>query len=178
MRLRQPARRHDSIFKTCLNTLLSMAGLQAGVLLIVSRRGDDESAGLDRPARGAEGRRDPLGPRAAGWSIPRTNGDRLGIDAVEEGGASEVEKCMSCSLHVPMTATGRTRGVIRSELREGRRDPGRRHSAIRSLANQVAVALENAELKRKEERTISRRSPRWRRLWRRATGTPGATHGE
>lgn len=53
-----------------------------------------------------------------------------------------------------MTATGRTRGVISIGLREGQKEiPAGDILTIRSLANQVAVALENAELKRKEERT-------------------------
>jgi HD-GYP domain-containing protein (c-di-GMP phosphodiesterase class II) len=61
---------------------------------------------------------------------------------------------MSCSLHVPMTATSRTRGVISIGLREGQKEIAADDIlTIRSLANQVAVALENGELKRKEEKT-------------------------
>ena len=40
----------------------------------------------------------------------------------KRGELSEVEKCMSCSLHVPMTATGRTRGVISIGPRERQRE--------------------------------------------------------
>jgi len=53
-----------------------------------------------------------------------------------------------------MTAAGRTRGVISIGSPEGRMEVSDEDvQAIRSLANQVAVALENAELKRKEEKT-------------------------
>jgi HD-GYP domain-containing protein (c-di-GMP phosphodiesterase class II) len=61
---------------------------------------------------------------------------------------------MSCSFHVPMTVSGRVRGVISIGLREGQKEIlDDDLLSIRNLANQVAVALENADLKRKEEST-------------------------
>ena len=144
------------IFKTCLNTLLSMAGLQAGVLFIVSPGGETMKVrvltGLPEALKAAV---IPLDHGVAGWVA--SHGQMVTVSESvpwKRGELSEVEKCMSCSLHVPMTATGRTRGVISIGLREGQKEiPADDILTIRSLANQVAVALENAELKRKEERT-------------------------
>ena len=144
------------IFKTCLNTLLSMAGLQAGVLFIVSPGGETMKVrvltGLPEALNSAV---IPMGHGVAGWVA--SHGQMVTVSESmpwKRGELSEVEKCMSCSLHVPMTATGRTRGVISIGLREGQKEiPADDILTIRSLANQVAVALENAELKRKEERT-------------------------
>ena len=144
------------IFKTCLNTLLSMAGLQAGVLFIVSPGGETMKVrvltGLPEALKSAV---IPMGHGVAGWVA--SHGQIVTVSESmpwKRGELSEVEKCMSCSLHVPMTATGRTRGVISIGLREGQKEiPADDILTIRSLANQVAVALENAELKRKEERT-------------------------
>lgn len=144
------------IFKTCLNTLLSMAGLQAGALLIVSPGGETMKVrvltGLPEALKSAV---IPLGHGVAGWVA--SHGQMVTVSESmpwKKGEISEIEKCMSCSLHIPMTATGRTRGVISIGLREGQKEiPADDILTIRSLANQVAVALENAELRRKEERT-------------------------
>ena len=144
------------IFETCLNTLLSMAGLQAGVLFIVSPVGKTMKVrvltGLPEALKAAV---IPLGHGAAGWVASHGQMVNVSESIPWKGGElSEVEKYMSWSLHVPMTATGRTRGVISIGLREGQKEiPADDILTIRSLANQVAVALENAELKRKEERT-------------------------
>lgn len=144
------------IFETCLNTLLTMAGLQAGAIFIVSPGGKTIKVrvltGLPEALKTAV---IPFGHGVAGWVA--THGQMVTVSESmpwKRGELSEVEKCMSCSLHVPMTATGRTRGVISIGLREGQKEiPADDILTIRSLANQVAVALENAELKRKEERT-------------------------
>jgi HD domain/GAF domain/HAMP domain len=144
------------IFETCLNTLLSMAGLQAGAIFLVSPGGNTMKVrvltGLPEALKGAVV---PFGHGVAGWVA--SHGQMVTVSESmpwKSGQLSEVEKCMSCSLHVPMTATGRTRGVISIGLREGQKEiPADDILTIRSLANQVAVALENADLKRKEERT-------------------------
>ncbi|MBP2688756.1 MAG: metal dependent phosphohydrolase [Deltaproteobacteria bacterium] len=144
------------IFETCLNTLLSMAGLQAGAIFLVSPGGKTMKVrvltGLPEALKAAV---IPFGHGVAGWVA--SHGQMATVSESmpwKMGELSQVEKCMSCSLHVPMTATGRTRGVISIGLREGQREiPADDILTIRSLANQVAVALENAELKRKEERT-------------------------
>lgn len=144
------------IFDTCLNTLLSMAGLQAGAIFLVSPDGKTMKVrvltGLPDVLKGAV---IPFGHGVAGWVA--SHGQMVTVSESmpwKRGELSEVEKCMSCSLHVPLTAGGRTRGVISIGLREGQKEiPAHDLLTIRSLANQVAVTLENAELKRKEERT-------------------------
>jgi HD domain/GAF domain/HAMP domain len=143
------------IFETCLNTLLTMAGLQAGAIFLVSPGAKTMKVrvltGLPEALKAAV---IPFGHGVAGWVA--SQGQMVTVSESmpwKRGELSEVEKCMSCSLHVPMTATGRTRGVISIGLREGQKEiPADDILTIRSLANQVAVALENGELKRKEER--------------------------
>jgi len=144
------------IFETCLNTLLSLAGMQAGAIILVSPDGKTMRVrvmtGLPEALKPAV---IPFGHGIAGWVA--SHGQMVTVSESmpwERGELSEIEKCMSCSLHVPMTATGRTRGVISIGLRNGQNEiPADEILTIRSLANQVAVALENAELKRKEEKT-------------------------
>jgi hypothetical protein len=144
------------IFETCLNTLLSMAGLQAGAIFLVSPDGKTMKVrvltGLPEALKAAV---IPFGYGVAGWVA--SQGQMVTVSESmpwKRGELSEVEKCMSCSLHVPMTATSRTRGVISIGLREGQKEIAADDIlTIRSLANQVAVALENGELKRKEEKT-------------------------
>lgn len=144
------------IFESCLNTLLTMAGLQAGAIFLVSPGVKTMkmrvSTGLPEALKAAV---IPFGHGVAGWVA--SHGQMATVSESmpwKRGGLSEVEKCMSWSLHVPMTATGRTYGVISIGLREGQKEiPADDILTIRNLANQVAVALENAELKRKEERT-------------------------
>lgn len=144
------------IFDTCLNTLLSMAGLQAGAIFLVSPGGKTMKVRvLTGLPDGLKGAVIPFGHGVAGWVA--SHGQMVTVSESmpwKRGELSEVEKCMSCSLHVPLTAGGRTRGVISIGLREGQKEiPADDLLTIRSLANQVAVTLENAELKRKEERT-------------------------
>ncbi len=144
------------IFETCLNTLLSMAGLQAGAIFLVSPGGKTMKVrvltGLPEALKAAV---IPFGYGVAGWVA--SQGQMVTVSESmpwKRGELSEIEKCMSCSLHVPMTAAGRTRGVISIGLREGQKEIAADDIlTIRSLANQVAVALENGELKRKEEKT-------------------------
>lgn len=145
------------IFETCLNTLLSMAGLQAGAIFLVSPLGGKSMkvrvlTGLPEALKDAV---IPFDHGVAGWVA--SHGQMVTVSESmpwKRGELSEIEKCMSCSLHVPMTATGRTRGVISIGLREGQNEiPADDILTIRTLANQVAVALENGELKRQEERT-------------------------
>ena len=144
------------MFEACLNTLLSLSGLSIGSILIVSP-GDKTmrvrvSCGLPEAQRGAT---IPAGHGVAAWVASHGRMATVSESTPWKGGnLSEIERCMSWSLHVPMTATGRTRGVISLGLREGRTEiPEDDLQTIQSLANQVAVALENAELKRKAEAT-------------------------
>ena len=144
------------MFETCLSTLLSLTGLQAGAIFILSNDGKTlkvrVSAGLPEALKAAA---IPSGHGAAGWAAAHDRMVTVSESTPWTGGEpSEVEKFMPWALHVPMTAAGRTRGVISIGLREGQKEiPADDMPTIRNLASQVAVALENAELKRKEERT-------------------------
>lgn len=142
------------MFEACLSTLLSLTGLSTGAILLVSPDGSAMkvrvSAGLPEPLPAAGV---PAGQGVAGWVAFHGRTVTVSEAAPWEGGElSAIEKCMSWSLHVPMTASGKTRGVISIGLRQGTGEiPDHDMPMIQNLANQVAVALENAELKRKEE---------------------------
>jgi HD-GYP domain-containing protein (c-di-GMP phosphodiesterase class II) len=70
------------------------------------------------------------------------------------GGLTELEKCMRWAIHVPMGSAGKTRGVISIGLREGQKEiTGEDLLMIQNLAAQVAVAVENADLKSRMEKT-------------------------
>jgi HD-GYP domain-containing protein (c-di-GMP phosphodiesterase class II) len=70
------------------------------------------------------------------------------------GGLTELEKRMPWAIHVPMGAAGKTRGVISIGLREGQKEiTGDDLLMIQNLATQVAVAVENADLKGRMEMT-------------------------
>jgi HAMP domain-containing protein len=144
------------MFESCLGTLLSLTGCSAGAVLLVSPDGKTMkvrvSAGLPDVLSTAVF---PAGQGIAGWVVSRGEMAAASESAPWKGGElTEIEKCMPWSLHVPMTVSGKTRGVISIGVREGRKEiPADDIQTIRSLANQVAVALENADLRRKEEKT-------------------------
>jgi HAMP domain-containing protein len=144
------------IFDACLNALLGLAGLQAGAIYLVSADGRTMRVRVATGLPGAcAAAAVPCGHGAAGWVASRGRAVTISESTPwTEGALSEVERCMSWSLHVPMTAAGRTRGVISIGLLEGQKEISADDLVtIQNLANQVAVALENADLKRKEERT-------------------------
>jgi HAMP domain-containing protein len=145
-----------AVFDSCLKTLLSITGFSAGVMFIVSPDGRTMRARVATGLAGVpEGATIPVGQGVAG-RVASTGEMKIVSESTprDAGDMNEFEKSLSCSLHVPMTAAGRTRGVISIGSPEGRMEVSDDDvQAIRSLANQVAVALENAELKRKEEKT-------------------------
>ncbi|HZW36426.1 MAG TPA: HD domain-containing phosphohydrolase, partial [Candidatus Deferrimicrobiaceae bacterium] len=70
------------------------------------------------------------------------------------GGLTELEKSMPWAIHVPMASAGRNRGVISIGLRQGQKEvTGDDLMTLQNLATQVAIALENADLKRSMEKT-------------------------
>lgn len=145
-----------AVFESCLKTLLSITGFQAAVMFIVSPDGETMRA---RVAVGLpdfpEGTPIAVGRGVAGRVASTGKAQAVRETAPREvGEGADFEKRMSCSLHVPMAAAGKTRGVISLGLAEGWKEiPDDDVQAVCSLANQVAVALENAELKRVEEKT-------------------------
>jgi HD-GYP domain-containing protein (c-di-GMP phosphodiesterase class II) len=98
----------------------------------------------------------PAGAGIVGWVA--THGQMVTVSESmpwgRPGGLSELEKSMPWSIHVPMGAAGKTRGVISIGLRQGQKEiTGDDLLMIQNLASQVAVALENADLKSRMEKT-------------------------
>ena len=144
------------MFDVFLKTLLSLTGLQAGAIFLVSPDGKilrvRVSIGLSEALNTTV---IPFGDGIVGWAA--SHGRMVTTSHSmpwEEGELTELEKSMPWALHIPMTSSGRVRGVISISLRDGQRDlTGDDMLMIQSLANQVAVTLENAELKRRDEKT-------------------------
>jgi len=143
------------MFDVFLNTLLSLTGLQTGAIFLLSPDGKTlkvrVSIGLSDALKAAV---IPSGHGIVGWVATQGKMVTASESMPWGGDLTEIEKSMLWGLHVPMTAGGKTRGVVSIGLREGKKEfAGDDLLMIQNLANQVAVALENAELKRQEERT-------------------------
>jgi HD-GYP domain-containing protein (c-di-GMP phosphodiesterase class II)/HAMP domain-containing protein len=144
------------LFDVFLKTLLSLTGLQAGAIFLVSPDGKvlriRFSIGLSEAMKATV---IPFGDGIVGWAA--SHGQMVTISESmpwEKGGLTEFEKSMPWALHIPMTSSGRTRGVVSIGLRDGQKEvEGDDIQMIQNLANQVAVTLENAELKRRDEKT-------------------------
>jgi HAMP domain-containing protein len=150
---------HDmsDMFDVFLNTLLSLTGLNIGAIFLVSPDGKAlrvrVSAGIGEEIKSAV---IPVGEGVVGWvayhaqtvttseSMPWGNPGRL----------TPLEKSMPWAIHVPMGTAGKIRGVISLGLREGQKEiTGDDLLMIQNLATQVAVAMENADLKSGMEKT-------------------------
>lgn len=147
----------QSMLDVFLATLLSLTGLEAGTIFLPSPDGSEyrlrAGIGLDGALRDAV---IPAGSGAVGWVA--ANGQAIATPDPaapgESAGTTGPERFLSWALHVPMTASGKTRGVMSIGLRTGHRV----FSAddlmmVQSLSAQVAVAIENEELKERMERT-------------------------
>jgi HAMP domain-containing protein len=142
-------------FDVFLNTLLSLTGLEVGVISLMSPDGKSMkvriSHGLDEALKAAVIQ---AGDGIIGWVASHgqvvTTSESM---PWKEGDLSDLEKSMTWALHVPMAAGGKTRGVISIGLKEGQKElSGDDLQMILNLSSQVAMAVETAELKRKEER--------------------------
>jgi HD-GYP domain-containing protein (c-di-GMP phosphodiesterase class II) len=70
------------------------------------------------------------------------------------GGLTALEKSMPWAIHVPMASAGKNRGVISIGLRQGQKEiTGDDLLMIQNLATQIAIALENTDLKSRMEKT-------------------------
>jgi HD-GYP domain-containing protein (c-di-GMP phosphodiesterase class II)/HAMP domain-containing protein len=142
-------------FDEFLNTLLSLTGLEVGAIFLMSSDGKSlkirVSHGLGAAVKAAV---IPAGNGIVGWVA--SHGQMVTTSESmpwKEGELSDIEKSMTWALHVPMASGGKTRGVISIGLTEGQKEiSGDDVQMIRNLSSQVAVAVETAELKRKEER--------------------------
>lgn len=147
----------QSMLAMFLETLLSLTGLEAGAIFLPSADGSEYRL---RAGIGLDGRlRDAVIPagsgvigRVAAHGQPVTTSEPAA--AAEAESATAPEKCLSWALHVPMTASGKTRGVMTIGLRTGHREFAADDlQMVGTLSAQVAVAIENSELKDRMERT-------------------------
>jgi len=145
------------MFNVFLNTLLSLTGLDVGAIFLSSRIDNKlkvrVSAGLTEDMKST-----PIvvGEGIVGWVA--ANGQLVTVSESmpwrKTEGLTEFEKSIPWAIHVPMVAGGKTRGVISIGLRKGEKEITPDDlQMIQNLATQVAVALENAELKDKMEKT-------------------------
>jgi len=143
------------VFETFLKTLLSMTNFDVGALFIISSCGEVMRGrvmiGLPKSIEGIV---IPIGHGAAGRVASTGSVEmipELKLATTDE--LSDFDKCMSCSLHVPMATEGKIRGVISIGLIEGQKDVSFEDiQVVRNFASQIAVTLENTELKNKEEK--------------------------
>jgi HAMP domain-containing protein len=142
-------------FDAFLNTLLSLAGLEVGAIFLMSPDGSSLKArvshGLGEEVNSTVIR---AGDGIVGWVAVHGQVVTASPATPWTGGEpSDLEKSMAWALHVPMTSGGKTRGVISIGLRKGQKEiSGDDQQMIRNLSAQMALAVEAAELKRKEER--------------------------
>ncbi|MBI5577253.1 MAG: HD domain-containing protein [Deltaproteobacteria bacterium] len=145
------------MFTVFLNTLLSLTGLEIGAIFLVSRADNRlrvrVSVGLPDEMKSTV---IPAGEGIIGWVAANgqlvTTSESMPWRKTEA--LTEFEKSMPWSVHVPMMAGGKARGVISIGLRKGEKEiTGDDLQMIQNLATQVAVAMENADLKEKMERT-------------------------
>ncbi|MBI5418696.1 MAG: HD domain-containing protein [Deltaproteobacteria bacterium] len=144
------------MFNVFLNTLLSLTGLEVGAIFLMPPGGKSlkvrVSAGLSEELKATV---IPSGEGIVGWVA--SHGQLVTTsESMPWGrsGLSELEKSMPWAIHVPMGTAGKTRGVISIGLREGQKEiTGDDLLMIQNLATQVAVALENADLKAEMEKT-------------------------
>jgi HD-GYP domain-containing protein (c-di-GMP phosphodiesterase class II) len=152
-------RPHDmsGMFNVFLNALLSLTGLNVGAIFLLSLDGKvlrvRVSAGLCEEMKSTV---IPMGEGIVGWVA--SHGQMVTTSESmpwgKPGGLTELEKSMQWAIHVPMGTAGKNRGVISIGLREGQKEiTGDDLLMIQNLATQVAVAVENADLKSRMEAT-------------------------
>jgi HAMP domain-containing protein len=142
-------------FDVFLKTLLSLTGLEVGAIFLMSPDGKSlkvrVSHELGETLKNAV---IPAGDGIVGWVASHGQVVTTSESMPWKGGElSDLEKSMTWALHVPMASGGKTRGVISIGLREGQKElSGDDLKMIQYLSSHVAMAVETAELKRKEER--------------------------
>jgi len=144
------------MFDVFLKSLLTMTGLQTGAIFLVSPDGKTLRVRvLTGLSEGMKATVIPVGNGIVGWAA--SHGKMVTTSESmpwAKGELTELEKSMPWALHIPMISSGRTRGVVSIGLRDGRNElTGDDMLMIQNLSNQVAVTVENAELKRRDEKT-------------------------
>ena len=150
---------HDmsDMFNVFLNTLLSLAGLNVGAIFLLSSDGKvlrvRVLTGLSEEMKSTV---IPAGEGIVGWVASHGQMVTTSESAPwgRPGGLTELEKSMPWAIHVPMGTAGKIRGVISIGLREGQKKITEDDLLmIQNLATQVAVAVENSDLKGRMEMT-------------------------
>jgi HAMP domain-containing protein len=145
------------MFDMFLGTLLSLTGLEIGAIFL---RSPDGKVLTIQASVGVYGELEattiPVGRGIVGWVA--SHGQLVTTSESmpwrEPGGLTEIEKAMPWAIHVPLGTPGRTRGVMSLGLREGKREiTGDDMAMIQNLATQIAIAIENDELRDKMEKT-------------------------
>ena len=142
-------------FDVFLKTLLSLTGLEVGAIFLMSPDGKFLKIRVSHELRESLKTAEiPVGNGIVGWVASHGQLVTTSESMPWKGGElSDLEKSMTWALHVPMASGGKTRGVISIGLREGQKEiSGDDLQMIQNLSSQVAMAVETAELKRKEER--------------------------
>ena len=145
----------SATFGVFLNTLLSLSGLEVGAIFLMS------TDGKSLKVRVSHGLGEvleipviPAGDGIVGWVASHGQVVTTSESMPWKGGdLSDIEKTMTWALYVPMAAGGKTRGVISIGLKQGQKEiTSDDLQMIQNLSSQMAMAVETAELKRKEEK--------------------------
>jgi len=146
-----------NMFEVFLRSLLSLTGLEVGAIFLLSPDGSElslcASAGLREEFRGTVVRQ---GKGIVGWVA--THGQLVTTSESMPWGRPDMltplEKSMPWAIHIPLRTSEKTRGVMSIGLAAGQREiTGEDLLTIQNLATQMAVAIENAELKESMEKT-------------------------
>jgi HAMP domain-containing protein len=150
---------HDlsDMFEVFLNTLVSLTGLEVGAIFLVSPDGKTLRVRVSKGlADDMKATVIPVGEGIVGWvaSHAQMVTTSESMPWGKPDGLTALEKSMPWAIHVPMASAGKTRGVISIGLRQGQKEiTGDDLLMIQNLSTQVAIALENADLKRSMEKT-------------------------
>jgi GAF domain-containing protein len=142
-------------FDVFLKTLLSLSGLEVGAVFLISTDGKSLKVrvlqGLDESLRNTV---IPTDNGIVGWvASHRKMVTTSEVTPWEGGELSDLERSMSWALYLPMVAGGKSRGVICIGLKKGQKEiTSDDLQMAQNLSSQVAIAVETADLKRKEER--------------------------
>jgi HD-GYP domain-containing protein (c-di-GMP phosphodiesterase class II)/HAMP domain-containing protein len=146
-----------NMLEVFLKSLLSLTGYDMGAIFLLSPDGREltvqASVGIDDNHRSTVV---PAGRGIVGWVAEQgkivTTSDSM--PWVAQDRMTALERKMRGSVHVPLYAHGKTRGVMSIGLSEGHREISPEDlQMIQNLATQTAVAIENTELNGQMERT-------------------------
>jgi hypothetical protein len=142
-------------FDAFLSALLSLTGLEVGAIFLMSSDGNSLKARvLHEFDKAFVTTVIPADDGIIGWVVSHGQSVVVSESIPWNGGElSEFERSMTWALHIPMASGGKTRGVISIGLKKGQKEiSGDDLQMIQTLSSQLAVSVETADLRRKEER--------------------------